>query len=71
MRDRLPSAFYKALSPSSWRLKDGELHKAVLSLIRAYNFNFEMAFPRINVLPILWQYTQELCLPGRRPVWTC
>ena len=68
MRDRLPGPYHRALLARFATFEGGELHKAVLYLVRGYHFNYEMAFPGLNAPPLVWQYTRELGLPGRVPL---
>ncbi len=68
MRDRLPAPYQRSLLARNASFAGGELHRAVLDLVRAYYVNYEMVFPGLNGTLILWQYTRELGLPGTSPI---
>ncbi|OAA54808.1 RNA polymerase 1 specific transcription initiation factor [Niveomyces insectorum RCEF 264] len=63
MRERLPSGYQAALMTRNAPFTGGELHDAVLALSRGFHINYQLAFPGLNVPPILWRWTRELGLP--------
>ncbi|KJR80078.1 RNA polymerase 1 specific transcription initiation factor [Sporothrix schenckii 1099-18] len=65
MRDRLPPSYLSALTTKLPSLVRGELHEAVVNLVKGFRLNNELHFPGLNVPPILWKWTRDLGLPKR------
>ncbi|KAM4064731.1 ubiquitin family protein [Hirsutella rhossiliensis] len=71
MRDRMPSAYVKALkSPLHSSLGGGELSKVVMGLVLSYHLNYKMGFPEISYMAMLVHYARLLSLPVESVVVT-
>lgn len=65
MRDRLPSAYTKALKvPLQTPLRGSELHSAVIDMATSFYRNYDLRFPALNETPMMVQYAKHLALPG-------
>ena len=64
MRERLPPSYLSALTTKQPSLVDGELHEAVVDLVKGFMLNNELQFPGLNVPPILWKWIRDLGLPS-------
>ncbi len=62
MRERLPSEYHEALEPHLL-LRPDALHTSVMKLAIAYEHDFDMHFPPLNVPSLLLKYLKELALP--------
>jgi hypothetical protein len=60
---RLPIAGTLALQAGRSGLSGGQLHQALLRLIRGFHYNYAMTFPALNTPQVLFQYVRELALP--------
>ncbi|CAK7241093.1 MAG: hypothetical protein STHCBS139747_002551 [Sporothrix thermara] len=61
---RLPPSYLSALTTKQPSLVDGELHEAVVDLVKGFMLNNELQFPGLNVPPILWKWIRDLGLPS-------
>jgi RNA polymerase I-specific transcription initiation factor RRN7 len=71
MQERMPSPYVRAIQLASRSgLRGEDLHSTVMDLVLSYKLNYEMTFPLLNHVPMIVEYTRELCLPGRRTYGT-
>lgn len=60
----MPSAYANVMRLASRSgLSGEELHRTVMDNILSYKSNYDMTFPELNYIPMLIEYTKELCLP--------
>ena len=64
MRERLPPSYLRALTANQPFLDGGELHEAVVDLVKGFMLNNRLQFPGLNVPPILWAWARDLGLPS-------
>ncbi|CAK7266362.1 hypothetical protein SEPCBS119000_001986 [Sporothrix epigloea] len=64
MLERLPAGYLRALTETQPFSVGGELHEAIMNLVKGFRLNHDLQFPGLNVPPILWAWTRDLGLPS-------